>query len=124
MIVYARLAEQEYDAAKKEGREFDIRVPCRGLADHLFGQGRSDEVGALMNDGRTKYYKDLVWAHPQAFLKGVAEARHDAVLNGARRDIEASELGPDIVIAKAIERTHGPLEAANYLQALLLGRVR
>ena len=41
-----------------------------------------------------------------------------------RRDIEASELGPDIVIAKAIERKHSRLEAANYLQALLLGRVR
>src|SRR5512147_1410564 len=32
MITYAKLAEQEYDLAKKNGREFDIKVPCRALA--------------------------------------------------------------------------------------------
>ena len=46
------------------------------------------------------------------------------MLDGVRRDIEASELGPDVLIAMAVERQHGRLEAANYLHALLLGQVR
>ncbi len=124
IIAYGKLAGQEYDAARKEGREFDIKVPCRGLAEHLFGRGPTDEVGALLGEGRTKYYRDLVDAYPQVFLKGISEGRRDAVLDGVRRDIDASELGPDILIAKAIERRHNGREAANYLQALLLGRVR
>jgi hypothetical protein len=124
MVTYAKLAGQEYDAAKKGGREFDIKVPCRGLAEHLFGRGPGDEIDALLGDGRKRYYRDLVEAYPQAFLKGIGEDRRAAVLDGVRRDIDASELGPDIVIAKAIERRHDRREAANYLQALLLGRVR
>jgi len=124
MITYAELAGQEYDAAKKENREFDITVPCRGLAEHLFRNRDADEIGALLGEGRRTYYKDLVDAYPLAFLAGISEDRHDAVLDGVRRDIDASELGPDILIAQAIERSHGRREAANYLQALLLGRVR
>lgn len=124
MIAYAKLAGDEYDAARKEGREFDIKVPCRGLAEHLSGNGPSDDVDALLGEGRKQYYKDLLEAHPQVFLKGIGENRRAAILDGVRRDIDASELGPDILIAKAIERSHGKLEAANYLHALLLGRVR
>ena len=124
MITYGGLAEQEYEAARKEGREFDIRVPCRGLAEQLFGQSLASEIDSLLGDGRKQYYRELAEAYPLAFLKGVNEDRRDAVLDGVRRDIEASELGPDIVIAKAIERKHNRREAANYLQALLLGRVR
>ena len=124
MIAYGKLAEQEYEAARKEGREFDIKVPCRGLAEHLLRPepGRRDrrpagrrQKAVLPGPGR---------GVPAGFLKGVGEDRRDAVLDGVRRDIEASELGPDIVIAKAIERKHNRREAANYLQALLLGRVR
>jgi hypothetical protein len=124
MITYARLAGQEYDAARKAGREFDIKVPCRGLAGHLFGVSPVDEIEALLGEGRKRYYRDLVEAYPQAFLKGIGEDRAAVVLDGVRRDIEASELGPDIFIARSIERRHSRLEAAHYLQALLLGRVR
>jgi hypothetical protein len=78
----------------------------------------------LLGNGRKDYYRELVDAYPQVYLKGIGEDRHPAVLEVVRRDIEASELGPDIVIAKVIERRHDRREAANYLQALLLGRVR
>jgi hypothetical protein len=124
MISYGKLAEQEYETAKKEGRGFDIKVPCRGLYGQLFGQSLPDDIESLLGDGRKRYYRELAEAYPLAFLNGVGEDRRDAVLAGVRRDIEASELGPDIVIARAIERKHNRREAANYLQALLLGRVR
>lgn len=124
MIAYGQLAGREYGAAKQETREFDLRIPCRGLALHLFGPNLPEEVGALLGDGRKPYYQGLVEAYPLVFLKGVDEARRKEVLEGVRRDIEASELGPDILIARAIERKHGRLEAANYLHALLLGQVR
>lgn len=124
MIAYAKLAGAEYDAAKRDGRPFDVGVPCRALAAQLFPNTTRDELDALLGDARKAYYNRLVDAYPQPFVAGVGEERRAAVLDGVRRDIAASVLGPDIVIAQAIERTHGPREAANYLQALLIGRVR
>jgi hypothetical protein len=124
MITYARLAEQEYDSAKTSSREFDIKAPCRALAADLLPGSGNEEIEALLGNGRKDYYRELVDAYPQVYLKGIGEDRHPAVLEVVRRDIEASELGPDIVIAKVVERKHDRREAANYLQALLLGRVR
>ena len=124
MITYGQLAEQEYDAAKQENREFDINTPCRGLAVHLFGQRGPEESGLLLDEKRKMYYKELVVAYPHVFLTGVKPERHDEVIQGVKRDIDASKLGPDILIARAIEFKHGRREAANYLQALLLGNVR
>ena len=124
MIAYGKLAEQEYDLAKASGREFDIKVPCRALAADLLPGSRNEEIEVLLGIGRKGYYRELVDAYPEVFLRGIREDRHPAVLEGVRRDIEASELGPDIFIAKAIQRKHDRREAASYLQALLLGRVR
>ena len=111
MQSYGPLAASEYAAAKREKREFDISTPCRALAQQMFGPAKAN-------------YNNLVESYSQAFVGGVAPERRDAVLTGIRRDIEASELGPDILIAKRIELEQGGLEAARYLQALLLGRVR
>ena len=122
MIDYGKLAGREYDAAKKEGRGFDVLLPCRALAEQMLGRGEA--LDDLLGEGRKTYYRALAADYPQTFVQGVAEERHAAVLDGVRRDIDASELGPDIVIAKAIERAHDRREAANYLHALLLGRVR
>ncbi len=126
MLGFAPLASQAYNAAKRAGHAYDIRVPCRGLAEQLFGpdQARSEEIEALLGDGRKAYYKSLAHAFPQVFIKDVSPDRHGDVLAGVQRDIDASELGPDIFIAREIERRHSRLEAAHYLQALLLGKVR
>ncbi len=124
MVMYGKLAGAEYAAANKEGREFDIQQPCRALADRLFGPEKAMQFAHLLGAGRKPYYKNLVDSYAQAFVGGVAPERRDTVLAGIRRDIEASELGPDIVIAKKMELELGGLEAARYLQALLLGRVR
>jgi len=124
MIAYARLAGAEYDAAKREGREFDVTVPCRALAAALSGAGTREDIDALLGDGRNAYYQGLVDACPAVFLEGVHDERHAEVLAGVRRDIGASDLGPDVFIAREIERRHGRAEAAEYLRALLLGRVR
>ncbi len=126
MLAYAPLAGQAYDLARLEGRTYDVLVPCRGLAETLFGPGlgRSDEIQDLLGDGRKRYYQALVQACPQVFVKGLGPDRHADVLAGVQRDIQASALGPDILIAREIERKHGRLQAAHYLQALLLGKVR
>jgi len=124
MAVYGKLAEQEYAAAKQEGREFNVRIPCRALAAQVFGPDKAAQWAPLLEAGRKPYYKNLVNSYAQAFVGGVTPERREAVLAGIRRDIEASDLGPDIVIAKKMEVELGGLEAARYLQALLLGRVR
>lgn len=124
MIAYGRLAGAEYDAAKRDGRPFDASVPCRGLADVLFGVPHGADIDALIGDGRKAYYRSLVDAFPQVFVQGIASDKERAVLDGVRRDIDASELGPDVLIARAIEQKRGKLEAAKYLHKLLLGQVR
>ncbi|MBB1074162.1 hypothetical protein HUU62_07005 [Rhodoferax sp. 4810] len=124
MQVYGPLAASEYAAAKKEHREFDVSSPCRALAEQMFGPAKAQQFEPLLGAGRKAYYANLVDSYSQAFVGGVAPERRDTVLGGVRRDIEASELGPDILIAKRIELEQGGLEAARYLQALLLGRVR
>lgn len=123
MIAYGKLAGQEYEAAKRESRDYDIMVPCRGLADQLFGHDNFEAAGLLLDDNRKKYYKELAREYPQAFLKGIGEERHEGVLEGVIQDIDVSKLGPDILIAKTIEVKHSRREAANYLHALLLGNV-
>lgn len=124
MVVYGKLADQELAAAKSQNREFDVRIACRLLADKLFGSDKAAQWAHLLEAGRKPYYKNLVDSYSQVFVGGVNPERRDTVLAGIRRDIEASELGPDIVIAKKMELELGGLEAARYLQALLLGRVR
>ena len=124
MLAYGELATREYAAAKKENRAFDVNIPCRGLAELMFGPDRAQPLATLLDGGRKDYYNNLLASYPQVFVDGVKAERHRAVLEGVQRDIEASQLGPDIVIAKAIELTKGGLEAARYLHALLLGRVR
>jgi hypothetical protein len=124
MITFGKLAEAEYDAAKRENREYDIAVPCTGLAASLFGQHNPEVSDLLQDESRKKYYKELAREFPDVFLKGIASDRREAVLEGVCRDIDASKLGPDILIAKTIELKHSRSEAANYLHALLLGKVR
>jgi hypothetical protein len=124
MIEYGKLADQEYAAAKKESRDFDVMIPCHALAVQLFGANKAATFSALLDAGRKNYYNNLVDSYPQVFVDGIKHEMHGKLLAGVHRDVEASQLGPDIVIAKAIELGIGGLEAARYLQALLLGRVR
>ena len=124
MITFGELATAEYDAAKRENREYDIAVPCVALAARLAGEGDSEISHLLLDENRKKYYKELARDFPELFLKGIASERREAVLDGIYRDIDASKLGPDILIARTIELKHSRNEAANYLQALLLGKVR
>ena len=123
MLAYGPLAEQEYDNAKRENREFAIETPCRGLAEHLFGETATDVFSLLQDENRKTYYKSLVESYPHVFLGGVDEDRRERVLDGVNRDIDASKLGPDILIARKIELQRSRREAADYLRALMLGKV-
>jgi hypothetical protein len=124
MIAFGELAGAEYDAARRDGREYDIAVPCAGLAARLFGEDAAGIPDLLLDEHRKKYYRGLVKEFPRTFLEGAAQDRQKAVLDIIDRDIEASRLGPDILIAKAIELKHSRREAAVYLRALMLGEVR
>ncbi len=123
MVQFGKFAEKEYDAAKREGREYDIAVPCRELAEWMFGQ---DDAAArlLTEDGRKIYYKGLVKDFPRIFLKGFSLEREESVAGEIYRDIDASTLGPDILIARDIEARYSRQEAAAYLKSLMLGAVR
>ncbi len=123
MLEFSKMAEKEYDEAKRQGREYDIAAPCRELARSMFGQ---DDTAArlLTEDGRKTYYKELVKEFPQIFLKGFSPERQDRVIDEIYRDIDTSALGPDILIARDIELRYSRGEAAVYLQSLMLGAVR
>jgi hypothetical protein len=124
MIAFGELAGTEYAAARRDEREYDIAVPCAGLVTRLFGKDDPEISGLLLEENRKKYYKELAREFPRVFLEGIGEERQKTVLGGIDRDIDASKLGPDILIAKAIELKHSRREAANYLRALMLGKVR
>ena len=124
MLAYGELATREYAAAKKENRDFDVSIPCRALAVIVFGENKAHELAALLETGRKDYYNNLVESYPQVFVEGIKPELHGKLLEGVHCDIGASQLGPDIVIAKEIELKLGRLEAVRYLHALLLGRVR
>jgi len=124
MMSFSPLAQQEYELARKEGREYDIRVPCQQLLKAIFGQADSEVAKLLTDDGRKLYYKGLAEEYPDIFLKSFTSIDPDTVFAKINQDIDSSELGPDILIAKDIELRYSRKEAATYLQSLMLGTVR
>ena len=99
-------------------------TPCRALAEQVFGQAKATQFASPAG-----HWAQALLQQPGGLLSaslcrrcrpGAARHRSERI----RRDIEASQLGPDILVAKHIELEQGGLEAARYLQALLLGRVR
>ncbi len=124
MLRFGQFAEKEYQTASQEGRAYDIRVPCRELLVVMFGP-ENDEAARLLTDaGRRGYYRELVRDFPEIFLKSFAAADPETVFAKINEDIESSELGPDILIARDIELKYSRKEAATYLQSLMLGTVR
>lgn len=124
MISFARFAATEYDEAKKAGREYDVTVPCQELARVMFSADNGNASHLLTDVGRKDYYRALVKEFPQIFLKGIAAEQQDIVFEKIQRDIDASKLGPDILVARDIELRYSRKEAAVYLQSLMLGAVR
>lgn len=124
MLKFSGLAEKEYEAAKLAGRDYDVARPCRELLHAMFEQP-GVETASLLNDAERKlYYKGLVKEFPEIFLKSFASSDPQTVFNQINKDIDASELGPDILIAKDVELKYSRKEAATYLQSLMLGTVR
>jgi len=124
MMRFGPFADKEYQAAQKEGRSYDIKVPCRELLGAMYGQDDDDAARLLTDNGRKQYYKGLVKDFPDIFLKSFAAAAPDTVFAKINQDIDGSELGPDVLIARDIELRYSRKEAATYLQSLMLGTVR
>ena len=120
MIDYAKLAETELQSSAADGRPFDAGRPCLQLGQTMF----SEETAKQFLAERKDYYRSLVETWPQVFLEQVTSDRAKQVLDSVSEDIEASELGPDVLIAKQIEQLHGGKESARYLRALMVGQVR
>ena len=82
------------------------------------------EQGLLTEAGMRAYYRQLVADFPAVFTHGLPEDRHEQALLNMKQDIDATEVGPEVVVAVAIERRYGPREAARYLLALARGLTR
>ncbi len=124
MQIYARLAGEAFDQARKQGQEFNLAVPCTGLARALFPNTSESDLNAMLGSERKPYFNSLLDRCAPVFVQGVEEGKpQKKLLDGIRRDIENSQLGPDAVIVRAIEHQLGPGEAAAYFQARLLGVV-
>lgn len=124
MQIYARLAGEAFDRASKQGQAFDVAEPCMGLARALFPNKSAAELDAMLGAERKPYFNSLLDRCAPVFVQGVQEGKpQKKLLDGIRRDIENSQLGPDAVIVRAIEQQLGAGEAAAYFQARLLGIV-
>lgn len=125
MGIFGKLARQELAAAKKEKRNVIIPPLYEQLAKDLLGPDTDSQgciAGRLTDVSRRAYYHRLVDAYPAVFTGRVKPEYHAQALDSIRKDIDASEMGPDIVIAFAIEKEYGTAEAARYLLAIASGR--
>jgi hypothetical protein len=124
MDTFAELTRAEAAAADKEGRPLDMARVCGQLAANLevpltgWGPTGGD---VLTDETRKAYYRELAETFPAMFTKAVADDKKDAALKSVLKDIDASKLGPDIVIAVAIDKRYGQPEAARFLLALASG---
>jgi hypothetical protein len=122
--IFAKLAREELAAAKKEQRDVNIPPLYVRLATNLLAPEHSTEFcnsDLLTESGRKEYYQRLVDAYPIVFTSKVKPEYHEQALASIREDIEASQYGHDIVIAVAIEKAYGPVEATRYLLAMASG---
>ena len=124
MLKFGKFAAREYDSAKVDNREYDIKIPCEELLNVMFEEDASKNIGLLNDQQRKAYYRELVAEFPEVFLKTFKSSDRKTILKNIEKDIETSELGPDILIAKEIELKYSRKEAATYLQSLMLGTVR
>lgn len=124
MDIFRSLTKAEAAAAEREGRPLDMARVCGRLAERLQVPltGWGPTGGDVLTDAARKaYYRELAETFPAMFTKAVATEKKEEALALVLKDIEASELGPDIAIAVAIEQRYGQLEAARFLLALASG---
>ncbi len=121
---FGRFAAREYDSAKADDRKYDIKKPCTELLNTMFVENSQEQAYLLEDQQRKAYYRELVAEFPEVFLKTFKSSDSKTILKNIDKDIESSELGPDILIAKGIELKYSRKEAATYLQSLMLGTVR
>jgi hypothetical protein len=122
--IFAKLARMELAAAKREQRDVNILPLYVRFANELLEPEYSTEFcnsNLLTESGRKSYYQRLVDAYPNVFTSKVKPEYHEQALSSIREDIEASPYGHDIVIAVAIEKAYGAVEAARYLLAMASG---
>lgn len=104
----------------------DPKLLAKMLAEALLGE-HEDAVlnsGILTDTGRKEYYQKLVEDFPIVFTQNIPPEKQAEAKCNILKDIEASEFGPDIVIAAVAEKQYGRLEAARYLLALASGYIK
>ncbi|MCX7779469.1 MAG: hypothetical protein N2491_00980 [Negativicutes bacterium] len=119
-IILSDLIKQDGNGKHKPDR---IAI-SRQLAEKLLGSCAAaaiNENGTLTDAGRKAYYRELADTYSIVFTRNLPEEKHPEAIKSIMKDIEASEFGPDIVIAVAIEKQYGRLEAARYLLAMASG---
>jgi hypothetical protein len=119
--ILANLIKSGADTSKP-----NVNNLCRQLTEGLFPHNTqtiiSDDI--LTEAGRKSYFRELVEAYPVVFMQNIPPEKQSEAQTSIIKDIDASEFGPDIVIAVAVENQYGRLEAARYLLALASGYVK
>lgn len=113
------------DANSADGRR-DPQLLTRKLAQALLGDHAAAALPAAVftETGRKEYYRQLVADFPLVFMQNLPIEKQAEAQGNILQDIEASEFGPDIVIAAVIEKQYGRLEAARYLLAMASGYIK
>lgn len=124
LSLYHKILARAAESAPQEGWEPDTAALCGELARELLGEQAGGELAGselFADTGRKAYYRQLVETNPQLFTRRFQPEQRAGALQRIFQDIEASELGPDIVIAAAVEKKYGRLEATRYFLALVSG---
>lgn len=124
LSLFYNIVDRQAATASKENWEPNTVELCGELARQLLGETAGGELAKselFADAGRKEYYRQLVETNSQMFTKKVRPQQRAEALNRIYQDIEASELGPDIVIAVAVEKKYGRLEVTRYFLALISG---
>lgn len=126
MQLFAKLARKELAAAKRQGRTVNIPPLYERLAAGLCGYDKAQQaIGSILTDAGWKTFcLQLVDSYPNVFTERIEPGHHAQALECIRQDIQASVIGPEAVIAFAVELEYGAFEAARYLLAVASGRTR
>lgn len=120
MLAYAGIAGREHALAREAGQEFDIHRACSHLAFELSGTEQGTAIDAMLSRltrEQGAFLADLVERHAEQVLPGCSFERWADIMARLR----GVRFGPQLVIASAIEHTHGGVEASRYALALVTG---
>ena len=115
MRIFAHYAGLEMAAAKRDGREYDVSVPCQQMALDMCGADKKENVKVMISE-----LQDELGAYFLEILSSGYVTTTPDLINRASVD----KMCPQLVIANIIDNTYGRETASIYVLGLFTGKYK